>query len=67
MVGELGALTLIDTVEPRTPLEARCDMTLGHIESDDNSWYSRRPGNAAVTLPNAEPGNMLPLWACQEG
>lgn len=42
-------------------------MTLGHIEPSDDCWHPCRPGNAAVTLPNAEPVNMLVLGACQEG
>ena len=42
-------------------------MGLGHIEPHDDYWYPFRSGNAAVTLPNAEPGNMLPRGACQEG
>lgn len=42
-------------------------MTLGHIEPLDDCWHPCGPGNAAVTLPNAEPVNMLVLEACQEG
>ena len=66
MIDEFGLGRPIGMVDPSSP-EARCGMTLGHIEPLDDCWHLCGPGNAAVTLPNAEPVNMLVLGACQEG